>query len=187
MGDKYIGEIIMDCKKPNLYNSYFNYGNIDYYNKINAALGIINNEVPVNTEYGYLELYVTKNLGKDIATDAVVTIYARQGDEFHIPVEKVVIVNNPTIIELPIAHKLGNLIKGPEYYFTTYNLTIESEGYYKVTTLNIRLFPEIKASFFYNLNKIVQGIPIDEKVTNIPPHPRDEIINNNISLMNHKK
>ena len=62
-------------------------------------------------------------------------------------------------------------------------MTIESEGYYKVTTLNIRLFPEIKATFFYNLNKIIQGVPIDEKVTKIPPHPRDEVINNNITLM----
>lgn len=160
----------MNCYPQNVYR-YSNYGNM------NTAPGICKNEVPINTEAGILELYVTKNLGKDVATDAVVTIYARQGDTFHIPVEKFLIVNNPTLIELPIAHGLGNLIKGPEYYFTTYDLTIESEGYYKVSTLNIRLFPKIKVSFFYNLNKIIQGVPYEEEIRNIPPHPRDELIN----------
>jgi hypothetical protein len=150
---------------------------------MNTTPGVINNEIPINTESGFIELFVTKNLGKEVATDAVVTIYVRQSDEFHFPIEQFLIENNPTLIELPIAHRLGNLIKGPEYYFTTYNLTIESEGFYKVTTLNIRLFPEIKATFFYNLNKIIQGVPIYEEVTHIPPHPRDELINNNISLM----
>lgn len=173
----------MNFEPQNLYNRNFNYGNMTRYKKMNTISGILNDEIPINTESGFMELYVTKNLGKDVPTDAVVTIYARQGDKFHYPIEKFLIVNNPTLIELPIAHRLGTLIKGPEYYFTTYNLTIESEGYYKVTTLNIRLFPEIKASFFYNLNEIIQGVPVEEKVTNIPPHPRDEIINNNISLM----
>jgi len=30
-------------------------------------------------------------------------------------------------IELPIADSDGTLIKGSEYYFTTYNMTIEKE------------------------------------------------------------
>lgn len=173
----------MNSEPQNSYNRNFNYGKMTGNKKMNTTPGIINSEVPINTESGFMELYVTKNVGKDVATGAVVTIYARQGDAFHFPVEKFLIASNPTLIELPIAHKLGNLIKGPEYYFTTYNLTIESEGYYRVVTLNIRLFPGIKATFFYNLNKIIQGVPVDEKVTNIPPHPRDELINNNISLM----
>jgi len=162
-----------------LYNGYKNCGiyNMYNYNYANLNSNIFMNEVLVNNEVGYIALYVTKNLGKEIATDAVVTIYVSQGDLDQVPVKKLIITHNPTSIELPIAHNLGNLIKGPEYYFTTYNLTIENEGYYKITTLNIRLFPKIISSFFYNLNIISQGEPNRDEIINIPPHPRDELIN----------
>jgi len=158
------------CKNYSVYNMY-NYDNV------NSNSNVFMNEVPINIEVGYIVLFVTKNLGKNLPTDAVVTIYASQGDSNQVPVKKLIIDNNPTIIELPIAHTLGTLIKGPEYYFTTYNLTIESEGYYRIITLNIRLFPKIKASFYYNLNKISRGIPNHEEIINIPPHPRDELTN----------
>jgi len=162
-----------------LYNGYKNYGIYNMYNCNNANLNsnIFMNEVPVNSEVGYIELYVTKNLGKEVATDAVLTIYVNRGDLDQVPVKRLITTQNPTLIELPIAHNLGNLIKVPEYYFTTYNLTIESEGYYKITTLNIRLFPKIKSLFFYNLNIISQGAPNRDEIINIPPHPRDELIN----------
>jgi len=162
-----------------LYNEYKNCGiyNMHNYNYAYLNSNIFMNEVPVNREVGYIELYVTKNLGKEVATDAVVTIYVNQGNSDQVLVKRLIISQNPTLIELPIAHNLGNLIKGPEYYFTTYNLTIESEGYYKITTLNIRLFPKIKSSFFYNLNIISQGTPNRDEIIDIPPHPRDELIN----------
>lgn len=167
-----------------LYYGYKNYGiyNMFNCNKANLNSNIFMNEVPVNSEVGYIELYVTKNLGKEVATDAVVTIYAVQGDLDQVPVKRLIITQNPTVIELPMAHNLGTLIKGPEYYFTTYNLTIESEGYYKITTLNIRLFPKIKSSFFYNLNIILQGDPNSDEIINIPPHPRDALINGQLLL-----
>ena len=132
------------------------------------------NEVPVSSEFGYIEIYITKNIGSEVATDAVLTIYVKQ-DGNQIPVISLSPTQNPTLIELPIAHPSGTLVESPEYFFTPYNLTIENEGYYRIVTQNIRLFPNVKASFFYNLNKIIMGEPNHEEITIFPPHPRDEI------------
>lgn len=133
-------------------------------------------EVPVNTEMGYIEIYITKNFGRDISTDAILTIYVNQ-DGNYIPVTTISTTQNPTIIELPVAHPQGTLVEGPEYYFTPYSLTIESEGFYRIITQNIRLFPNIKSTFYYNLNEIVFGEPKREEITIFPSHPRD-ILNN---------
>jgi len=129
-------------------------------------------DVPVSTETGYIEIHITKNLGQDIATDAVLTIYVNK-DGNQIPVVSLSPTQNPTIIELPIAHPEGTLVEGPEYYFTPYNLSIEDEGYYRIVTQNIRLFPNVKAVFFYNLNEMVSGEPEREEITIFPTHPRD--------------
>lgn len=154
----------------NSYNKY-KYGTYDFKN---SSLNKFIDEVPVCSEYGFIEIQATKNLGSDIAAGAMLTIYVNQnGDQ--IPVVRLPITQNPNLIKLPIAHPSGTLIKGPEYYFTPYNLTIENEGYYKILTQNIRLFPNITASFFYNLNKIIPGESNHEQITIIPPHPRDQI------------
>ncbi len=133
------------------------------------------NKVPISNDVGYIEINITKNLGQEIATDAVLTIYVNQNGN-QIPVVTLSPTENPTLIELPIAHPSGTLVEGPEYYFTPYNLTIENEGYYRIITQNIRLFPNVKAAFFYNLNKIVTGQPGHEEIIIIPPHPRDVLI-----------
>lgn len=159
----------MNCYDIQKYcNKYANY----VYS--NSNLGVFINEVPVSNEFGFIEIHITKNLGKEIATDAVLTIYVNQNGN-QIPIMSLSPTQNPTSIELPIAHPLGTLVESPEYFFTPYNLSIESEGYYKVITQNIRLFPNIKSMFFYNLNKIVLGEPSHEEITIFPPHPRDEI------------
>lgn len=84
---------------------------------------------------------------------------------------------NPATIELPVAHSLGTLIRGPEYFFTTYNLTIRAQGYSPVTVLNIRVFPGITE----NLDIILYDVPprsetITEKIIDIPPHSRDALL-----------
>jgi len=155
---------------------------LEYYNRCRNYSLIYKNsnhekcayEIPVNTEMGYIEIYITKNLGQDIATDAVLTIYVNK-DGNPIPVISLSPTQNPTIIELPIAHPQGTLVEGPEYFFTPYSLTIENEGYYRIVTQNIRLFPGITAIFFYNLNQMISGEPGREEITIFPPHPRDEI------------
>jgi len=132
------------------------------------------NRVPISDDVGYIEISITKDLGQEIAADAVLTIYVNQNDN-QIPIVSLSPTENPTLIELPIAHPSGTLVEGPEYYFTPYNLTIEDEGYYRIITQNIRLFPNVKAAFFYNLNRIVTGQPGREEIIIIPPHPRDII------------
>lgn len=167
----------------NLYNRIKTYGvyNKYKYNKAESNVDIFISEVPVNKEVGYIEMYVTKNLGKEIGIGAVLKVYVNKGPNQEL-VETITITQNPIIIELPIAHPLGDLIEGPEYYFTTYNITIEYEGYYKITTLNIRLFPKIISKFQYNLNEITQETLNQEIIIDIPPHPRD-IINGQKKLI----
>ncbi|MDF2678192.1 MAG: hypothetical protein K0Q97_2536 [Bacillota bacterium] len=161
----------------NLYNRIKTYGiyNKYKYNKAESSLDIFISEVPVNNEVGFIELSVTKNLGKEIGIGAVLKIYVNTELKNQELVETITITHNPTKIELPVAHPLGDLIKGPEYYFTTYNITIENEGYYKITTLNIRLFPKITSKFQYNLNEITTDTLEQEIIIDIPPHPRDII------------
>lgn len=154
----------------------------EYYNKCrngnyayrNPSSNIFINEVPVSHGFGTIEIHITKNLGQEVATDAVLTIYVNQNGN-QIPVASLSPTENPTVIELPIANSLGTLVEGPEYYFTPYNLTIESEGYYRIVTQNIRLFPNIKSTFFYNLNEIISGESNHDEITILPPHPRDEV------------
>lgn len=159
----------MNCYDIQKYcNAYANY----LYS--NSNFGVFVNKVPVSNEFGFIEIHITKNLGNEVATDAILTINVNQNGN-QIPVMSLSPTQNPTLIKLPIAHPFGTLVEGPEYFFTPYNLSIENEGYYKIITQNIRLFPNIKATFFYNLNRIVLGEPNREEITTIPPHPRDEI------------
>lgn len=153
------------CNSNKVYNQYYYRSNYNIYMS----------KVPINKDVGYIKIYVTKNLGKEIAKGAVLTIYARRGENDQAEVKRLVIENNPTIIELPIAHNLGTLIEGPEYFFTTYNLTIEEEGYYRIITRNIRLFPNITAEFQYNLNLIIQDKTNQDEIIEIPLHPIDII------------
>lgn len=132
------------------------------YSKYNWCKNFNFNDVPISRDNGYIEISITKELGTEVATDAILTIYVNQNGN-RIAVKRLSPKENPTLIELPIAHPAGNLVKGPEYYFTPYDLTIESEGYYRIETRNIRLFPNIKAMFFYNLNKIIPGVPNEDK------------------------
>lgn len=153
-------------------NPYYPYILPRGYNKYYWGKNLNSEDVPISRDNGYIEVNITKNLGSEIATDAVLTIYVNQNGN-RILVTRLSPTENPTLIELPIAHPSGTLVKGPEYYFTLYDLTIEGEGYYRIETRNIRLFPNIKAMFFYNLNRIIPGLPNQEEITIIPPHPRD--------------
>lgn len=162
----------------NMLKPYYSYYN--RYNNTNNKNNICNNayeqQVPVNQENGYLEIFVFTNRGRQPIRDAIVTVYARQTALIGVPVHSTVTTINPITVELPVANPLGSLIRGPEYYFTTYNLTIRSEGYSPVTILNIRIFPRITENIDINLIEIIPGVlPIPEKVIDIPPHPRDRV------------
>ncbi|MGD9567390.1 MAG: hypothetical protein AB7V48_03600 [Sedimentibacter sp.] len=149
------------------------------YNKLNNENNKIDvffaeKQVPVNQEVGYIELFVFTERGKISINNATVTVFARQTALVGIPIKTITTAHNPVTIELPVAHPSGTLIQGPEYFFTTYNLTIRALGYSPVTVLNIRIFPGITVILDINLIEVIPGtLPIPEKVIDIPPHPRD--------------
>ena len=79
-------------------------------------------------------------------------------------------------MELPVAHISGELIQGPEYFFTLYDMMIEKEDYNSINVLNIRIFPGIRTQFNYNLNPVKPEEPYKQETIAIPPHPRDLIL-----------
>lgn len=158
----------MYCYSNN-YNKYKAWN----YSHHNSRYGVFVNEVPVSNEYGFIEIQVTRDLGREVAVGSILTIYVTNNGN-KIPVVNLEITQIPTLIRLPIAHPAGTLVRGTEYYFTPYDLAITDEGYYNIATNNIRLFPEIKAMFFYNFNRIIPGQINHDQITVIPPHPRDQ-------------
>lgn len=159
----------------NKIENYICYNN--YKNKI-SNYNVFINEVPVNQDVGYIQLYVFRERGRVPIPNAEVTIYARQTALVGILIKTLETTVNPITIELPVAHPSGNLITGPEYRFTTYNMTITTDGYSPVSIVNIRIFPGITENFDINMIEVIPGVlPIPEKIINIPPHPRD-LINN---------
>lgn len=141
--------------------------------KHNCGYDISVNEVPVSNAAGYIDLYVFTDRAKDPVENAKVVFYVRRGEVNTVPVKEVTTKKEPIKVDLPVAHPMGTLIKGPEYYYTTYNMTIEKEEYYSITVLNIRVFPEVTTQFSFNLNPVIPGVPGEQETISIPPHPRD--------------
>ncbi len=141
-------------------------------------------EVPVSNSVGYIDLYIFTDRAKDPVEGAKVVFYVRKGDVNTVPVKEVITKKVPTKVELPVANSLGTLIKGPEYYYTTYNMTIEKEDYYSITVLNIRVFPGITTQFTFNLNPVVPGVPGKQETISIPPHPRDMVKSKKLKHLN---
>ncbi len=85
---------------------------------------------------------------------------------------------NPVRIELPMAAELGTKIVGPEYNFSTYNISIDVFGYFTHIFYDIRLFPNTTADFTIGMVPItqVQLKPVIEERIIIPPHPRDVVV-----------
>lgn len=160
------------------YYSYNKRINTSNQNNINNNIFMNQQQVPVSQESGYIELFVFTERGRVPIRDATVTVYARQTALIGTPIQTLTTTENPITIELPVAHPSGTLVRGPEYFFTTYNITISDEGYSPVTILNIRIFPGITENIDINLIEIIPGtLPIPEKIINIPPHPRDALFN----------
>lgn len=136
-------------------------------------------QVPINQDLGYLEIFVFTERGRYAIPGAVITIYARQDNNNSVPIHNVATESYPIIVSLPIAHPLGTLIRGPEYYFTTYDLTVEAVGFAPVRVNNVRLFEGITTNLDIDMFEIIKGqYPIPEKVIDIPTHERDlDLIN----------
>ncbi|WP_312811513.1 hypothetical protein [Sedimentibacter sp.] len=132
-------------------------------------------QVPVNRNTGFMEVFVFTDRGEFAVPGALITIYARQENN-DIPVFNTPTGNSPIIVRLPVAHPLGSLIRGPEYYFTTYDITVDAANFAPYRCNNIRLFEGITTKFNVDMLRLVpQQYPLPENVVNLPPHPRDEV------------
>jgi Fe2+ transport system protein B len=106
---------------------------------------------------------------------ATITAYVTDEARRDIPIMHLVTTLNPVRIELPIAHELGTKIQGPEYVFSTYNISVDIFGYFTNIIYNNRLFPGVTTDFVIEMVPITvpQPVPIIEERLDIPPHPRD--------------
>ena len=159
----------------------YNKGQEPYYlynsrNKNYDNIHFAQQQFTINQENGYIELFVFTERGRVPVEGALVTVYARRGPSDAIPIRTLRTESYPLTIELPVAHPVGALIRGPEYYFSTYNITIQAVGFSPVRILNIRIFPGITENIDVNLYEVSSGVfPIPEIIIDIPPHPRDSV------------
>lgn len=161
-------------------NYFYQMPNIDdYYNRLhstnrnNNKVSMSEFQVPISNRDGMIEIFVFTERGQYIVPGAMITIYTKQENNT-IPIYNMSTDSYPVTITLPVANPLGELIRGPEYYFTTYDLTVVAPGFSPYRCNNIRLFEGIKTNLDVNLVNIVSGqYPIPETIVSIPPHPRD--------------
>jgi hypothetical protein len=153
----------------------FNKGRYNYVYPCWSISQKINNNSQYQDATGFMRLHIVdKVTGQDIPY-ATITIYVTDEERRDIPIMHLVTTINPVRIELPIANKLGTLIRGPEYNFSTYNISVDIFGYFTNIIYNNRLFPNITTDFVIEMIPIIQPQPqpIIEERLEIPPHPRD--------------
>ena len=146
-----------------------------YLNKYNNQPNML--EVQNNT--GFIRLYIIDQVSREPIPYSTITVYVTDGQARDVPIMHLVTTINPVRIELPMASEVGTIIVGPEYDFSTYNISIDVFGYFTQIIYDIRLFPNTTTSFTIEMVPVtqVQLQPIIEERIIIPPHPRDEVIN----------
>ncbi|WP_313341064.1 hypothetical protein [Sedimentibacter sp.] len=156
-------------RMPHIYRNNIHSANESYNNKV-----FMNEfQVPINRNIGFVEVFVFTDRGEFAIPGALITIYVRQ-ENYFVPIFNIPTENSPIIVGLPVAHPLGTLIRGPEYYFTAYDITVNAANFAPYRCNNIRLFEGITTKFNVDMLRLVpQQYPLPENVVNIPPHPRD--------------
>lgn len=133
----------------------------------------MNREVPVNKDVGFIVLLTFTERGQFIVPGAVVTIYVKS-EEKDAPVDSIVTQSYPITLSLPVSHPFGTLVRGPEYYFTTYDITIDSERFCPVKVNNVRVFPGVTERFDISMIETPSDTSVvPETIIDIPPHRRD--------------
>lgn len=134
-----------------------------------------NNMIENQNATGFMRLHIIDQVTKENIPYATITAYVTDQARRDIPIMHLVTTLNPVRIELPIAHELGTKIHGPEYDFSTYNISVDIFGYFTNIIYNNRLFPGVTTDFVIEMVPITvpQPVPIIEERLDIPPHPRD--------------
>lgn len=130
---------------------------------------------------GYVNLFIYTGDEYRPLNSAIVTVYVKRSTDIELPILRMITTINPILIQLPVAYNLETLIRGPEYFFSTYNIGIDAEGYHPVKILNVRIFPRISSSFYVKMNELTDKNYESkyENIIYIPPHPRDRILYEN--------
>lgn len=155
----------MIYKYENIYNTNNNFNNM-FMNEF---------EIPINSNIGYLQITVSSQQGRVTVPNPFVTVYVR-GDEGHFPVFSEILDNSSVTLNLPVGNPEGKLIRGPKYYFSTYDVSVIAEGFAPYRCNNLRLFEGINTKLDVCMTPIVPGQhPIPDHIVDIPPHPRDQL------------
>lgn len=144
------------------------------------CLNKYNNQVnmsEVQNDTGFIRLYIIDQVSREPIPFATITVYVTDGTQRDIPIMHLVTTINPATMELPMASDIGTQIVGPEYDFSTYNVSIDVFGYFTHVIYDIRLFPDTTTNFTIEMVPVLQPQlqPIIERRIVIPPHPRDII------------
>ena len=158
----------------NMYGNQFSTNMYPYSNIYECQYSILENQ----NETGFIKLYIIDQASRKPIPYATITVYVNSGVERDIPIMHLVTTINPVRIELPMATDIGLQILGPEYEFSTYNVSIDVFGYFTHIIYDIRLFPNTTADFTIEMVPVtqIQLQPIIERRIEIPPHPRDVVI-----------
>lgn len=137
------------------------------------------NMLEIQPTAGFVRLNIIDQVTKESIPYATITFYVTDGSNRDIPIMHIVTTLNPIRIELPMAADLGTQIVGPEYDFSTYNISIDVFGYFTRIIYNIRSFSNTTTDFTIEMIPVTQisELPVIEERVDIPPHPRDEPIN----------
>ena len=149
------------------------YPNQNIYQSNNVAMS----EIQYNT--GNVRLNIVDQLSGEPLSNATITVYATEGQLKDVPIVHVMSIPNPIGVVLPVTCPFGTQIPGPEYSFSAYNIRVDVFGYFANVVYNVRLFPNTTVDFRIEMIPItqVETAPVIEKRLEIPPHPRDILIN----------
>lgn len=160
----------------NIYGNQFSTNIHPYSNIYECQYSILENQ----NETGFVKFYIIDQASRKPIPYATITVYVNSGGdgERDIPIMHLVTTINPVKIELPMASDIGLQILGPEYEFSTYNVSIDVFGYFTHIIYDIRLFPDTTAEFTIEMVPVtqIQLQPIIERRIDIPPHPRDDVM-----------
>lgn len=125
---------------------------------------------------GYINVGVYTALGALPVKDAVVTIYALDGDEeIALYILGTDISGRVPRMEVPVFYDETNPLQSPDFYFTTYNMRVQAIGYYNVNVIDLRVFPNTATNYSVVLIPVMEGGTEEEsnQTIVIPETPAD--------------
>lgn len=121
--------------------------------------------------HGFIDVRVVENLGDAPVEGVKVTLYSKENNRNVALMDYVTDKNGKIeLIKVPVAFDRDNPSMDSEYYYTSYDLRIEKEGYFSVRVLNIQVFPDTTVNFDINITEVPESAsyPFEEEIIEIP-------------------